>query len=55
LFGHWIYQNNAAPAKEEPPVVTIDIKSSSRAIRDVHHLLMGFSIVIKITDILLLP
>jgi len=50
LLGHWIYQKRAAP-KNDPPVVHNDeTRSSSRAMGNVHHLLMRISIMIKIAE-----
>ena len=57
-LGHWIYQKIAAPQKELPVVSNDDIRTSSRAIRDVHHFQCITSNVIKLIIIfcyLLLP
>lgn len=47
-LGHWIYQKIAAPQKELPVVSNDDIRMSSRAIRDVHHLSILHSNILKL-------
>lgn len=42
-----MYQNKAAPQKDAPPVAVNEIKSSSTAIRDVHHWMIWYKGVIK--------